>query len=314
MAKTQSQTWFEQLQTSKREHNSLRFPSDLNTEGSGNVVRFNVSLPSGSKYLSNGDYKAAIDPATGEKQSSEFRSNQSRGSLQRRFKGNYVRTTTTIDLYMPPQIQAQYASEWNVSELGVLGAGIDAYHGVFNSDGVGAAAKKAWEATSDTAGSIAMNTSANFLQAITPLNTKDAKSAYTSTVANPYMEVIFNGVQHRTFSFTFKMIPRNREEQQAVRSIVNEFKFHRAPEYKFDSNNLYMRFPSEFDISFMHRGTENEWLFKISTCALTNMTVNHSPEGQYAAHSDGSPFATEMTLEFTELELLSKESHKNGGY
>lgn len=314
MAKTKSQTWYDQVKTSKREHTGLRFPSDLDTDGSGNVVRFNISLPSGSKYLSNGQYQKAIDPETGAARTSEYRSNQARGSLQRRFTGNYVRTTTSIDLYMPPQIQAQYASEWNVTELGFAGAGIDAYNGVFNSEGLGAAARKAWEATSDTAGTIALNTGASMVQTLTSINTRDAKNAYTSTAANPYMEVIFNGVQHRTFSFTFKMIPRTREEQQAVRNIVNEFKFHRAPEYKFGSNNLYMRFPSEFDITFMHRGTENPWLFRISTCALTNVSVNHSPEGQYAAHADGSPFSTELTLEFTELEILSKESHKDGGY
>jgi hypothetical protein len=108
------------------------------------------------------------------------------------------------------------------------------------------------------------------------------------------------------------MIPRSRREQESVKAIIDEFKFHRAPEFKYGSQSNYLLFPSEFDIQFLNREGENPWLFKISTCALTNMNVNYSPEGQYASHEDGSPFATEMTVEFTELEILTKESHEQG--
>lgn len=310
--KTKSQSLYDKVATSKRTHTTLKFPLDLDADGNQNIIRFNVSLPSGSKYLANGDYQKATDPETGQTQSSDYRSNQQRGSIGRRFSQNYTRTTSTIDLYMPPQIQTSYQSEWNASELGVLGAGIDAWNGLFNNDGMGAAAKQAWETIKQSSGSMMANTLAGAIQAITPVNAKDAKSFAQSSTSNPYMEVIFNGVQHRTFSFTFKMIPRNRFEQEDIRRIVQEFKFHSAPEYKFGNQNLYMRFPSEFDITFIHKNTENPWLFKISTCALTNVSVNHSPEGQYAAHADGAPFATELTLEFTELVLLSKEDHKMG--
>lgn len=312
--KTSSQSLYDRLETPKRQHTTLSFPDDLETEGSKNIMRFNISLPSGSKYLGNGAYQKAIDPSTGEAQTSEYRSGNNRGSIARRFSGNYTRIQKTIDLYMPPQIQSSYQSDWNVSELGVLGAGMDAFGGIANNDGIGAAAEQAWNVMKDAAPSIASNTIAGVVQGLTPINAKDAKSVMDSTVSNPYMEVIFNGVQHRTFSFTFKMIPKNRDEQARVRDIVNEFKFHRAPEYKSDLQNLYMIFPSEFDITFLNNNEENPWIFKISTCALTNCTVNHSPEGQFAAHEGGAPFATELTLEFTEMQVHTKESHREGGY
>lgn len=311
MTKTKAQSLYDMIATPKREHSGLKFPADLDTDGHQNIIRFNISLPTGSRYLANGKYQKAIDPATGQSRSSDYRSNQAKGSLARRFSDNYVRIKTTIDLYMPPQIQSSYQSNWNVSELGSLGAGLDAFQGSMNINGFEDAGN-IWEIVKDTIPNAMLNTTAGTIQGLTPLNVKDAKSVLTSETSNPYMEVIFNGVEHRTFSFTFKMIPRNDAEQRAVRDIVKEFKFHRAPEYKSDLQNLYMRFPSEFDISFIHKNQENPWLFKISTCALTNVEVNHSPEGQYAAHADGAPFATEMTLSFTEMELLSKERHEEG--
>lgn len=312
MTKTKAQSLYDRIATSKREHSGLRFPDDLDTAGHQNIMRFNISLPSGSRYLSNGQYEKAVDPATGQAQTSDFRSNQAKGSLGRRFSSNYTRIKTTIDLYMPPQIQSSYQSNWNTSELGSAGATIDAFAGMYNMGLNFEAAQSIFEVGKNNIGTAAINTIAGTVQSLTPLNVKDAKSFGTSQVSNPYMEVIFNGVEHRTFSFTFKMIPRNDAEQRAIRNIVDEFKFHRAPEYKSSLQNLYMRFPSEFDITFLHKNVENPWLFKISTCALTNVSVNHSPEGQYASHADGSPFATEMTLSFTEMELLSKQRHEDG--
>lgn len=304
---TKAQSLYDKISTSKRSHTGLRFPLDIDTEGNLNIMRFNISLPSGSKYLGGDSYQKAVNPSTGETETSEYRTSDARGSVQRRFSTNYTRIKTTIDLFMPPQLQTSYQSDWSVSELGTLGAGADAFYGVMNNSGLGASAKEAWNVVKENAGSAALNTLAGTIQGLTPVNAKDAKAAFTGVTQNPYMEVIFNGVQHRTFSFTFKMIPRNAEEQRTIKSIVKEFKFHSAPEFKSDSNNMYMRFPSEFDITFLHKNIENPWLFKISTCALTNVEVNYSPEGQYAAHADGSPFATEMTLSFTELELMNKE-------
>ncbi len=274
-------------------------------------MRINVNIPEGSKYLGGaGGNAAGIDPATGKQQTSVHRQPNS-SSLARRFSNNTVRTDTVIDLYMPASVESSYQTTWNTKELGVAGAALDASMGVANVNDWDDA-ELAWQAVKNTVPQALLNSMTGTLQALTPLNVQDARSVVTNTAVNPYMEVLFDGVENRTFGFTFKMIPRNAAEQSAIKKIVDTLKFHRAPEAKFQENNNYWLFPSEFDIKFIHRGTVNPWLFKISTCALTNITVNHSPEGQYSAHADGSPFATEMSLQFTELEILTKERHLEG--
>jgi len=312
LLKTAAQILQDKLETPKRQHTGLRFPADIDTDGTGNIIRFRIAMPSGSKYISNGRYKTAINASTGQRETSEYRSGDVRASIARRFPNNYVMTTTTIDLYMPPSIGASYRSEWNSTELGVAGGMVDAALGLYNSNGMGDGWEKVQRYFADNASYGIMNTAAGTIQGVTGINTKDALAVVTSTTENPYMEVLFKGVSNRIFQFTFKMIPRNAAEQETVRNIVKEFKFHSAPEFKNDGDNAYMLFPSEFDIEFIHKDKENPWLFKISTCALTNVTVNYSPEGNYASHQDGAPFATEMNLEFTELAVMTKENLEQG--
>lgn len=308
-ASTKAKKYASKMTGNKRSTSRYQFPSDLDSEGSGNIIRFSFNLPSGSKYLKDGSYKKGIDPRTG-KSTSTYRGDSNSRSLQRKFSQNYVRTSTYIDLFMPSQIQTSYSSDWSVSELGFVGALIDA--GTSLGDMSWSNAERIWEIAKNQMTETAKSTLAGTVQALTPLKTKDALKMYTSTVANPYMEVIFNGVSNRTFSFTFKMIPKNQSEQYMIKKIVDEFVFHRAPEIKYEQQNNFMVFPSEVDIKFIHRTTENPWLFKISSCAITNVTVNHSPEGNYSSHPDGSPFATEMTVSFIELENLTKERHRDG--
>lgn len=308
---TKAQRLQDKLTTNKRSQKLLMFPENLLSEGTANVIRFNINLPSGSKYIANGDYKKAVDPQTGQVKTSTYRKERAGATTANRFSDNYVRTTTSIDLYMPNEVQTSYSADWGQEELGVLGSAADAAAGISNIDSWDDAAG-AWEVVKSSLKESGVRTAASAVQSLTPLNFETLRKTATSTIANPYMEVLFNGVQNRTFSFTFKMIPRSRRERDAVKAIVDEFKFHRAPEFKYGSQSNYMLFPSEFDIQFLNQIGENPWLFKISTCALTNMDVNYSPEGQYASHDDGSPFATEMTLAFTELEILTKESHEQG--
>lgn len=307
-----AQAFSDKLNLPKRQHSGLRFPLDIDTDGTGNIIRFKIALPEGSKYLSNGSYKAAINGKTGERSTTVFRRHGADTSIARRFADNYVMTNTTIDLYMPPEVAATYTSEWNSESLGIAGAAVDGSLGLYNSSGMGDGWNKIKNYFSDNSGYGVMNTAAGTLQGVTSISAKDTLSVITSTTENPYMEVLFKGITNREFTFTFKMIPRNKPEQEIIKRIVHEFKFHRAPEFKNDGNNAYMIFPSEFDIQFIHKDSENPWLFKISTCALTNVTINYSPDGNYSSHSDGAPFATELTLSFMELETLTKERIKSG--
>ena len=56
---------------------------------------------------------------------------------------------------------------------------------------------------------------------------------------------------------------------------------------------------------------ENPYLHKISTCVLETMQVDYGSD-KYIAYPDGRPQSTKMSLNFKELELITKTKIGSG--
>lgn len=127
---------------------------------------------------------------------------------------------------------------------------------------------------------------------------------------NPQIDVIYQSPALRQFTFDFLFAPRNSDEAAYVSDIITEFKFHAAPEV-FDKGSGIGRYfvpPSEFDIEF-----SVNTMGKISTCVLENLTVDYAPSGA-AFYADDRPVGTRMTLQFRELEYITKELIRDEEY
>lgn len=294
----------DKLNNGKRKYTYMKFPLDVDTEATQNIMLININAISGSSYAGKQYRVVEGDEARVEQNGSN--------SLSRHFKGNTVRVDTAIALHMPPTVQTSYQSNWSVSELGLAGAALDAWGG---SGDIGDMQSwiNAWNTGKEAMPEILKLTAAKVADAVLPGKIKDAYTWANQMVENPYVEVLFTGVSNRTFNFTFKFIPRNAEEQLVVKQIIDVLKFHRAPEKKLNKSNLYWSYPSTFDIQFLKKnGQENEWLFKISTCALTDLNIQQGSDSHYASFADGSPFSTTVSLSFTELEALDKSRMLEG--
>jgi len=126
---------------------------------------------------------------------------------------------------------------------------------------------------------------------------------------NPFREVFFEGVDYRNFNFRYKFMPKDTNESKAVYSIIETFKQHMHPE--LSNNGYFYIYPSEFEIRYYYRNKENPYFNKISQCALTDMTIDYGGE-QFATFADGSPSEINITLSFRELELMTRESIREG--
>ena len=136
------------------------------------------------------------------------------------------------------------------------------------------------------------------------------------TAVNPFIEMIFDKMNLRDFSYTFKFQPRNQRETEEVQAIIKLFRFHMAPELK-GGQNRYLTLPSTFDIHYMYQhskeyAAENNFYSKIARCVLESVTVENTPEG-VKSFASGAPTAQTMTLKFKETELLTK-GKINAGY
>ena len=141
------------------------------------------------------------------------------------------------------------------------------------------------------------------------------KKAFGGNADNPYMEVLFDAMQLRTFTYNFQFAPRSEEEAIEVQKIIQLFRFHMAPELRPGANR-YLGLPSQFDIHYMYLtkegvASENNFYNKIATCVLQDCKINYAPDG-VKSFADGGPVQTTMALTFKETELLTKDKIAKG--
>jgi len=135
----------------------------------------------------------------------------------------------------------------------------------------------------------------------------NAVQASAGLAPNPKKEQLFKGVDFRTFTFDYQFYPRNVNEAKNVKNIINQFKLHMHPEYKDDGAWLFL-YPSEFDIVYYHKDEENMNIHRHTSCVLTSMNVNYTPQGQFTTFEGGMPTQINVTLTFKELAILTKEN------
>ena len=143
-------------------------------------------------------------------------------------------------------------------------------------------------------------------------------------VINPNLELLFDSPSLRDFSFSFKMTPRSKSEAIRVRTIIRYFK--QAMSVKRSESVLLLKAPHTFRIQYKTSNQDHPYLNRFKECALTNCSVNYTPDGQYMSYDDSDPngrsmTAYELSLNFQELEPIFDDDYddkdadpKNIGY
>ena len=121
-------------------------------------------------------------------------------------------------------------------------------------------------------------------------------------IFNPNMELLFGGPTLRAFKFSFKMMPRNRDESDQVKSIIRTFKKGMSP--KTGQTRAFIKTPNIFELRYRQGRTEHRFLNKFKQCFLQDISVNYTGEGNYATYGDGTPISMIMDLTFKELEPI----------
>lgn len=135
--------------------------------------------------------------------------------------------------------------------------------------------------------------------------TGPAMQSMTKMKTNPFREMLFEMVDFRSFRFQYKFLPKSPAEVQAIRQIVDMFKFHMHPE--LSAGNLFFIYPAEFQIVYYFKDKENSYFHKIAPSALTNLSVSYGGQGGMSSFHGGEPTEVNLSLNFQELEILTKE-------
>ena len=118
-------------------------------------------------------------------------------------------------------------------------------------------------------------------------------------VINPNLELLFKGPALRTFSFNFKLRPRDDGEAEVCKNIIRSFKKNMNP--RRSSGNIFLHTPSVFKIEYFFNGKPHPSMNRIKMCALTSFRVNYTPDGAYMTYGDGQVTGYDISLSFSEV-------------
>lgn len=263
----------------------------------------NSLFTSGNKFINKGASVATSVAAAafGFKESTAIlRENQF-------LKNATYRTKDVITLHVDGPPTVRYNVNYSNKDIGMLaglvGPGSDLFKSISEGDITGA-----FSQLSNTGGEVGaafLTQLAKFPSIFGAGDARAALSKASGASLNPFREVIFESVDPRTFIFKYKFLPKSKTESNMVRDIVNLFKYHMYPD--ISENKLFFIYPSEFEIKYLFRGSENEYLHTFARCALESMDVSYGGD-QFSSFRDGAPTEVNMTLTFRELEVLTKQS------
>ena len=227
---------------------------------------------------------------------------------------NTKRITDSVALYLPANVEDNTVAGYTDAKTGIAGFLVAS-----GFDAKGKDAKAIAESVVGSMEGILKDTTMRAIGVVGELFGAEgteglAKKAF-GEADNPYMEVLFDSMQLRTFTYNFQFAPRSEKESYEVQRIIQLFRFHMAPELR-PGVNRYLGLPSTFDIHYMFLSkdgvaSENNFYNRIATCVLQDCSVNYTPGG-VKSFEDGGPTQTTMKLSFKEIELLTKDKIGEG--
>jgi hypothetical protein len=222
----------------------------------------------------------------------------------------------TIRLPMPSNLSTDYNPEYSTPELGpAAGMAIKPIErGMYGMGSMGndAAAGTSLSGLAGYVGGIAAGAGASFgTTAADRFAGGGAAGALLKVAAgvavNQHKIVLFTGVNFRDHSFSWKLSPKNREESDAIKKIVDMFTYYSHPE--FVAGGLFFKYPEFFQIKFRHP----QYLFLLQPSVCTDIRVNYHGQGYagYIRDADGggvpAPIEVELSLTFKEVEIVTKK-------
>lgn len=218
---------------------------------------------------------------------------------------NQITLKTAVALYMTGKPSVQYQANWADEEIGIVGglskqlSQIKGASDLLNVDVL----------KNTIGGGMASYVLSQSLKGgdFGGLgNAGAAFSAAAGVTANPFRAQLFKSMGFRKFSYEYVFLPKNYSEYNETQNIIRTFKTYMHP--ILGVGKFILNYPAEFTIAYFHKAERNKALYKISNCALTNLSIEYGGT-DFITFKGTAGFPTEisMKLEFTELEVLSRE-------
>ena len=225
-----------------------------------------------------------------------------------------VRTTNSVALYFPITVTQTYQVKYGETEMGVgtvTGADVIGGFTGLNAESF----KKAAGAAMDGLRTAVTGLALSAVEQVPGFSgAKAAIGIARGKVIVPKMEVTFEGIGLREFSYSFIFTPSSKEEADEINAIIRLFRENAAPEYT-DALGIEMTIPNTFDIAYYSGAKENGYLHRIGECYLQSVDVTYGGDKMtfHTQNEKGAPpTRTIMALKFKELQTVTKSLIQEG--
>ena len=238
-----------------------------------------------------------------------------------------------IELPIPQELTDSNSVTWGEDRINALEmAALEVAQGVMATEGVGENAAQLANAAvtalntgisipgldSDTQGAVRAAISGAAIGAIgSNVSSKSVIARSTGQIMNNNLELLFQGVNLRSFPFTITFSPRDDRESRMVKDIIRRLKQSMAPKVGDKAagaaGGIFLKSPDVFQLKYLKDGTDHPFLNSFKLAALTGMTVNYTNAGTYTTYEDGTPVNLRMSLTFKELNPIYAEDYMQTG-
>ena len=137
----------------------------------------------------------------------------------------------------------------------------------------------------------------------------------TGQVLNSNLELLFQGVNLRSFPFTFEFAPRSEPEAYQVKQIIRTFKQSMSPRSGGAGSGtntnagLFVSSPKVFQLEYRSGNGPHPFLNVFKPCALGDISINYTGSNTYTTYADGTPVNITMSLTFKEINPVYFEDY-----
>ena len=238
-----------------------------------------------------------------------------------------------IELPIPQELTDSNSVTWGEDRINALEmAALEVAQGVMATEGVGENAAQLANAAvtalntgisipgldSDTQGAVRAAISGAAVGALgSNVSAKSVIARSTGQIMNNNLELLFQGVNLRSFPFTITFSPRDDRESRMVKDIIRRLKQSMAPKIGDKAagaaGGIFLKSPDVFQLKYLKDGHDHPFLNSFKLAALTGMTVNYTNAGTYTTYEDGTPVNLRMSLTFKELNPIYAEDYMQTG-
>jgi hypothetical protein len=244
-------------------------------------------------------------------------------TMQQRQKANKVSPTHYIILPIPQNISDTNSVTWGDDTINPIEGALIALGESGIKEGPSAAFTKAVNnlknlpnITTDQKNALSAYVTARAVNVLgTNVSPESLISRATGQVLNSNLELLFQGVNLRSFPFIFDLAPRSRQEAEEIKGIIKVLKqtmSARNGGAGTGSNTnagLFISAPSVYQLTYKTGPAKHSFLNTFKPCALTDISVNYTASGTYATYEDGAPVHLQMSLTFKEINPVYSEDY-----